>query len=674
MEHTYLEYIYQPLPNAADWIRLLCLYPSHPNFEGKLLGRLISYPRAATPGYTPISYTWDEQQPTSEILLYDDARSRTATSPKHWPAVAVRRMPIRPNLELALREFRPTAKWELWDRFFWIDAICINQDHDMEKAKQVRHMDKVYRGQEVHIWLGGPSAKSDLALDLIEEIQRLPWKNYMTLKRDDPFDVANLPAGAGRLVSLERRDHWHAIWDLLSRPWFTRRWIVQETVLARKRLFYVGHGKFGWEELFRAATLPDSQKWSRVLRPLASWWDKYPMSLSRRDQPSLRCRLYSPHVSPFLSLVSAYVAARDGDNLTLLRLLETFVGFKSKDLRDSIYAFISMASDIKDGTWLPDYSDKNTAAQVYRQAAYQIISTAGGRTDFLCRTYPDVSKAVLESSWLPVFGPMITAEGLNVGDAQMFEESAWSINSLVTFGQAPWKAPDVYSACAGHLSTLVKSTSNYLSLDGVQVATIRKLGPKKELGVIHIDGETGIILAKQEDFGMLGAVNNDLDSLPDQFFRAVTGNRVEAQAGQPVENVDYTPSHFPPADWVEIVRSTFAQVPQFSGKARTVSLKEQRMALTSAKIVLSAKRRLAVTDTSMGFVPSLSELDDKIFILAGCSVPVVLRRLPSADTGDSSFECELVGECYLDGVMDGEYLIARDGGAQEVKWEKVVIH
>lgn len=671
MEHIYPDYTYQPLPNAADWIRLLCLYPPHPNFEGKLVGRLISCPRAAAPGYTPISYTWGEQQPTSEILLYEDARPSTATRTKYWRAArpdAARRMPIRPNLELALREFRPTAKWKLWGRFFWIDAICINQDDDIEKAQQVRHMDKVYRGQNVHIWLGGPSANSDLALDLMEEIRRLPREHYRTLKDDD--DVANLPAGAGRVVSMERRDHWHAIWDLLGRPWFSRRWIVQETVLARDRIFYVGHRKFRWTHLSIAATLPGHQKWSAALRPLASWWGRHAMPPSREDQPSLLPdqNPNGPNVAHFICLASAYVA--DVENLTLLRLLETFVYFKSKDTRDSIYAFISLASDIKDGTWLPDYSDKNTSEQVYRQAAYQLMSTAGGRIDFLCSTYPDVSKAVLDSSWLPVFGPMITAEGRKVGDAQVFEGLAYNTLSLVNFGQVAWKAgaPRVYSASAGHLATLVKSTSKYLSLDGVQVATIRELGPKRGLGVGK-NGEPVCILAGTEEFRMLGAVDNDLDSLPDRYFRAITGNRVKAVQQH------YTGSHFPPVNWVEIVRGTFAQeVPTFSSKARTVSLKERSMAMTSAKVMLLPKRRLALTDTSMGFVPSLSELDDKIFILAGCSVPVVLRRLASADTNNSSFECELVGECYLDGVMDGEYFIARDGGAQEVKWEKVVIH
>lgn len=41
-------------------------------------------------------------------------------------------------------------------------------------------------------------------------------------------------------------------------------------------------------------------------------------------------------------------------------------------------------------------------------------------------------------------------------------------------------------------------------------------------------------------------------------------------------------------------------------------------------------------------------------VLYGCSVPVVLRK---DDTDDGSANsCKFVGECYVDGMMDGEAL------------------
>jgi hypothetical protein len=55
--------------------------------------------------------------------------------------------------------------------------------------------------------------------------------------------------------------------------------------------------------------------------------------------------------------------------------------------------------------------------------------------------------------------------------------------------------------------------------------------------------------------------------------------------------------------------------------------------------------------TIIGIVPQETKVHDKICILYGCSVPVVLREHRHECVG----RCwQLVGECYVDGLMDGE--------------------
>jgi hypothetical protein len=63
----------------------------------------------------------------------------------------------------------------------------------------------------------------------------------------------------------------------------------------------------------------------------------------------------------------------------------------------------------------------------------------------------------------------------------------------------------------------------------------------------------------------------------------------------------------------------------------------------------TANRRLFVTENAViqGAAPSSAKPQDQVFVLVGCSVPVVLRHL-------SGNGYELVGECYCQGVMDGE--------------------
>jgi hypothetical protein len=55
-----------------------------------------------------------------------------------------------------------------------------------------------------------------------------------------------------------------------------------------------------------------------------------------------------------------------------------------------------------------------------------------------------------------------------------------------------------------------------------------------------------------------------------------------------------------------------------------------------------------------------------VYVLLGCSVPVVLRKTGKPD------EFEFVGECYFHGFMDGEALALRDGGKNTTQEFKLV--
>jgi hypothetical protein len=54
-----------------------------------------------------------------------------------------------------------------------------------------------------------------------------------------------------------------------------------------------------------------------------------------------------------------------------------------------------------------------------------------------------------------------------------------------------------------------------------------------------------------------------------------------------------------------------------------------------------------------GIAPPKAAIDDIICILFGCSVPVVLRKVENEDRHI------FVGECYVNGMMDGESLYVK---------------
>ena len=73
-------------------------------------------------------------------------------------------------------------------------------------------------------------------------------------------------------------------------------------------------------------------------------------------------------------------------------------------------------------------------------------------------------------------------------------------------------------------------------------------------------------------------------------------------------------------------------------------------------------RKFLVTENKdwIGLAPMASRIGDVVCILYGCSVPVVLR--PDADGWNW---WQLVGECYVLGMMDGEAIAGSEGRGEE---------
>lgn len=86
-------------------------------------------------------------------------------------------------------------------------------------------------------------------------------------------------------------------------------------------------------------------------------------------------------------------------------------------------------------------------------------------------------------------------------------------------------------------------------------------------------------------------------------------------------------------------------------------------------------RRLFRTKTMkrLGLAPVYAAERDVICVLYGCSVPVVLRAIKDKKGKDTG-EYELIGECYLDGMMDGQAVSeSRQEQARKDGSEKVFI-
>jgi hypothetical protein len=171
--------------------------------------------------YEAVSWCWG-REPHDQVLRVHDGTK-------------VFGFPISRNLKMALWALR--ANDEV--RQLWIDAICINQGDTEERNQQVPRMDRIYGGaQNVCIWLGEESEDSKLAMEFIRDRVLELWK----------FDKL--------IENRTLAKHWAALIRLMKRPWFSRRWVVQEIALSpRGGTIYCGKDSNSWQDFADAVSL-----------------------------------------------------------------------------------------------------------------------------------------------------------------------------------------------------------------------------------------------------------------------------------------------------------------------------------------------------------------------------------------------------------------------------------
>jgi hypothetical protein len=152
--------------------------------------------------FQALSYAWGTDPPTEVIFLQDVSLDLgDSVTEEVFEEVANRTRPrsflVRENLYNALRRYRhhKVNKW------FWIDAICIDQVNDAEKSRQIAHMPTIYSSAyNVAIWLGEATQEDSSAIAIIPQILNLRSfntslinKRYVALVRQSHFSFPLVP-------------------------------------------------------------------------------------------------------------------------------------------------------------------------------------------------------------------------------------------------------------------------------------------------------------------------------------------------------------------------------------------------------------------------------------------------------------------------------------------------
>lgn len=143
------------------------------------------------------------------------------------------------RLRACLRQLRRPEK----PMILWADAICIDQHNPRERGHQVMQMGTIYKeASQVLVWLGrGTDFDVGAAFDLVRSLDR-------ALAGLDPGD----PLASDRLATFlpnTNREAWMALKGLLKHKWFRRIWVVQEVGLARRASVVCEKYRMSWRTL-----------------------------------------------------------------------------------------------------------------------------------------------------------------------------------------------------------------------------------------------------------------------------------------------------------------------------------------------------------------------------------------------------------------------------------------
>lgn len=277
--------------------------------------------------YVALSYAWGQQP-----------------CPSHHVLVNRKLMPVGENLHSAMYVLRqksqvqftvdPEREADLIANHFWIDAICINQDDDDERSHQVSLMARIFSEAKCVIaWLGPKSFDSSLGIRALATEQA----GHCT---DDVRDV-HMSHSDQEYVLREgcraKEDAQNAVIDLLNRSYWGRMWVVQEFLLPENLMILCGHNGVWWERIEQNFLSKSRTElalfWSRGSlvsdHRETSWWNL--SEARRRWQTSIRQEIREPH--------------------TLDQLLSQFHRQKSRDVRDRVYALLSLVKTPAAATW-----------------------------------------------------------------------------------------------------------------------------------------------------------------------------------------------------------------------------------------------------------------------------------------------------------------------------------
>ena len=405
-----------------------------------------------------------------------------------------------------------------------------------------------------------------------------------------------------------------------------------------------GDRSFGWHELANALSVVQNlmTKFSNDNLRYNEYDEWGHMSL----QPAFRLA----EIRDSLRRVSG-----DEDHMGSLWSLETltwkFQDFEASDPRDAIYALLALANDRR--RILPHFRSFNhipinyywpyaDVCKSYIASSIQI----SGSLDVLCRPWEHYQEGVKAfpggvPSWLP--------QNWSITFGRSIHGKYARINADVLVGP-PEREKKYYNACGSvavtnecRFGTGLKNNSMFV--EGLIVDAITEKQTFARCG-----DERGLISdGIPDEWRAAGGWMTSAKEPPDAYWRTLVADRGPNGSATPdfypitcrdqANRYVHVANHYKWNLGTPLTKAHDALVSKFVQRVQEVVL----------------NRRLINTNCGrLGLAPYRAKKGDFVCILFGCSVPILLRRHEDADTREEYFQ--LIGECYIHGIMEGEAL------------------
>ncbi|KAI1874881.1 uncharacterized protein JN550_002310 [Neoarthrinium moseri] len=577
------------LSSPATEIRLLDLLDPTPS--GALSGQVRRVPIGQPPPFISVSHVWGQNQADQSMYITSGCGNRNIS--------------ISRNLEsflIGLLCHTPTTLPHLWSNGsrlpMWIDMACINQADLDEKVCQIPLMRQIYsQATSVFIWIHEYDSHIRYAFHYIRQLLETGIEGD-----GDPPRTRFDPIG------------WDAIKRLLQCEWFNRRWVIQEAVISAEVIILCVSDYMNFDDFLRGV---DHATTALVARP--------------KSMKMLKVAS-TGEVRPLLAMRKLRDFARSSRHLSLLWLLENLRFTRASLAHDQVYGLLGFCS-LSEAAGNP--------IQYHRSAeeAYQIcvMTHAQLYNDLnflgLCtHTQKDTISDDLSGTCFP----------------RPFEGPSWVPNWHSRYlrrclGLGVLEHDQTYFNASATLPVEFAFDQNKLIVSGVLVDRIQALA---DFSALHRKSDLSDPDAKvfQDYFDFWAQVADRPAPYGERGAWARAFTRTLSLMGvylNPVPRPDDIPTMF----WHWCRNTNMGN--QLEGKA--LSLPEVTDNIDQRGFArmkrLSSWRPFITVKGYIGLAREEGHVDDEIWIIGGCSVPVLLS---SAD------QREVRGEVFLDGFMFGE--------------------